>query len=279
MQGFVAALIAVLGLAWAAQAQPFRVPKADFARFVGVLDCGGASELCPGADQGFVLHGLSGEGELQDPASPELTKGGKIVVGFLEGKPFSWTRYSVDFPASRWKWIVLNELSSGDQNHVVLTQWRNAGAALEFVKVFPHLLPLALGETYVHSKVTLPDGSLLLLLKGEGGDAGVTLQDYRFLRLSPSGAINEVLRRTNRSEIPEQQILDRLNADEAVEAVLDSSLACDVVAGRKAPSGGPLIRCAKSRTKVLYTKSGPLETPMGKDEEMVDVWKKVKAGN
>lgn len=257
-------------------AQAVRVAKADFQRFAGVIVCGGeAADYCNGAEMGFVTHGLAGEGDLSDPTSPELTKGGKIVLGFLEGKPFSWPRYSVDFPASRWKWIVLNELSTTDQNHVVLTQWRNAGQDLEFVKAFPHIFPLALGETTVHAKAALPDGSLLLVLKGEGSDAGVNLQDFRLLRLTSSTGMEEVYRKTNRSEIPVQKILERLNNDEAVDAVMDSALACEVSA-KKAPSGGPLIRFVKSRTKVLYTKSGPLETPMGKDEETLDIWKKIK---
>ena len=42
---------------------------------------------------------------------------------------------------------------------------------------------LDLGESYVFAKTTLPDNSLLVILKGEGSDAGVNLQDYRFFRL------------------------------------------------------------------------------------------------
>jgi hypothetical protein len=271
-------IVALAGTLAAAPARAFRIAKADFARFAGVLNCGGeAADYCAGAETGFVTQGLAGEGDLADPAAPELTKSGKIVLGFLEGKPFSWNRYSVDYPASRWKWIVLNELSTTDQNHVVLTQWRNAGSDLEFVKAFPHIYPLALGETYVQGKAALPDGSLLLILKGEGSDAGVNLQDFRLLRLTSANGVEEVYRKTNRSEIPVQKILERLNNDEAVEAVMDSALTCDLSAGKKAPSGGPLIRFVKSRTKVLYTKSGPLETPMGKEEETVDIWKNIKA--
>jgi hypothetical protein len=40
-------------------------------------------------------------------------------------------------------------------------------------------------------------------------------------------------RRTNKSEVPVQKILEKINNDEPVEAVLDSSLACEIVKGKK----------------------------------------------
>src|SRR5690348_11429456 len=95
-------LAAGLILAAALTAAPslaFRVSKADFPRFAGVLACGGGGETgdwCAGAESGFIRQGLVGE-DIQDPTAAELTRGGNIVVGFLEGKPFSWARYSVDY--------------------------------------------------------------------------------------------------------------------------------------------------------------------------------------
>jgi hypothetical protein len=62
-----------------------------------------------------------------------------------------------------------------------------------------------------------------------------------------------------------------------VDPVTDSSLACEIVKGRKAPSGGPLIRLTKTRTSILYTKSGPQETPLGKEETTLDIWKEIRA--
>jgi hypothetical protein len=200
-----------------------------------------------------------------------------VVLGFLEGKPFSWARYSVDFPSAKSRWVVLNELSSGDQNNVFLTLWKPIGDSLEYVKAHPQALPLDLGETYVFAKAPLPDNSLLLILKGEGSDAGVNLQDYRFFRLQAPDRVTEVGRRTNKSEVPVQKILEKINRDEPVEAVTDSSLACEVAKGKKAPSGGPLIRFAKTRTSIVYSKSGPQETPLGKEESTWDVWKEIKA--
>lgn len=257
-------------------AAAFRVAKSDFARFAGSLDCRWDGEACPGAAQGFLIHGLAGT-DIPDPTAPELASGGKVVLGFLEGKPFSWARYSVDFPGTRSRWVVLNEISSGDQNNVFLTRWKPVGDSLEFVQAHPRALPLDMGETYVLAKASLPDQSLLVILKGEGSDAGVTLQDYRFLRLKAPDQVMEAGRRTNRSEVAVQKILERINNDEPVEAVLDSSLACEIVKGRKAPSGGPLIRFTKTRTSILYTKSGPEETPMGKSEETWDIWKDIRA--
>ena len=58
---------------------------------------------------------------------------------------------------------------------------------------------------------------------------------------------------TNRSGIPVQKILERINADQPVDPVTDSALACEIVAGRKAASGGPLLRFIKTRTRVLDT--------------------------
>jgi hypothetical protein len=255
----------------------FKISKSGFARFAGSVDCRWDGEACPGASDGFVVHGISGE-DVPDPTAPELASGGKVVLGFLEGKPFSWARYSVDFPTAKTKWVVLNELSSGDQNNVFLAQWRVSGESLEFVKLYPRSLPLDLGESYVHAKAVLPDNSLLLILKGEGSDAGVNLQDYRFFRLQAPDKVTEVLRRTNKSEIPVQRILERINADETVEPVIDSALTCEIAKSRKAPSGGPLIRFILSRTRILYTKSGPQETPVGKDTAVVDVWKTIKTG-
>src|SRR4051812_40521712 len=103
MPGFIPTAAPAIALALAAALSPahaFRVDKGEFSRFVGVLACGASSEFCSGAEQGFVQHGLAGEGDLSDPSAPELTRGGNIVVGFLEGKPFSWARYSVDYPGS-----------------------------------------------------------------------------------------------------------------------------------------------------------------------------------
>ncbi len=268
---------AALALLMAGPAAAFRISKADFPKFAGSIDCKWEGEACPGAAQGFVQKGRVGE-EIPDPGAAELAAGGKVVMGFLEGKPFSWARYAVDFPAPRSKWIVLNELSSGDQNNVFLTHWKAAGDSLEFVGIHPQSFPLDLGETYVLAKALLPDNSLLLILKGEGSDAGVNLQDFRLLRLQAPDKIQEVARRTNRSEIPVQKILERINADEAVDAVTDSSLACEIVAGKRAPSGGPLLRFIKTRTSILYGKSGPQETPLGKDVSTLDIWKLVKTG-
>jgi hypothetical protein len=255
----------------------YKISKTDFPKFAGSLDCQWEGEACPGAAKGFVVQGRVGD-EIPDPSAPELASGGKVVLGFLEGKPFSWTRYSVDYPAARWKWVVLNELSSGDQNNVFLTQWRSAGDSLEFVKAYPQSFPLDLGETYIFAKTNLPDNSLLLILKGEGSDAGVNLQDFRIFRLQAPDKVKEVARRTNKSEIPVQKILERINADETVEEVVDSSLTCEIVKSKKAPSGGPLLRFVKSRTRILYTKAGPQETPVGKDTSVVDIWKSIKSG-
>ncbi len=257
-------------------ASAFRIAKADFPRFAGSLDCQWDGEACPGAARGFVVQGLVGDG-IPDPSAPELASGGKVVLGFLEGKPFSWPRYSVDFPNAKSRWVFLNELSSGDQNNVFPTLWKVVGDSLEFVKAHPRALPLDLGESFVSAKAVLPDNSLLVILKGEGSDAGVNLQDYRFLRVQGPDRITEVGRRTNKSEVPVQKILEKINNDEPVEAVMDSSLACDIAKGKKAPSGGPLIRFAKSRTSILYSKSGPQETPMGKDESTWDIWKEIKS--
>jgi hypothetical protein len=254
----------------------FRVAKSDFPKFAGSLDCRWDGEACPGAAAGFVVKGLVGS-DIPDATAPELAAGGKVVLGFLEGKPFSWPRYSVDFPTAKSKWVVLNELSSGDQNNVFLTLWKSVGDSLEFVKAHPYALPLDLGETTVLAKAPLPDNSLLVILKGEGSDAGVNLQDYRFIRLQAPDKVAEVDRRTNKSEIAVQKILEKINNDEPVEAVTDSSLACEIVKGRKAPSGGPLIRFVKTKTSILYTKAGPQETPLGKTEETLDIWKAIKA--
>ena len=255
----------------------FRIAKTDFPKFVGTVDCQWDGEACPGAAKGFVLSGLAGS-DIPDPSAPELASGGKVVLGFLEGKPFSWQRYAVDFPAARWKWVVLNELSSGDANNTFLTLWRSAGDSLEFVKTNPMAMPIDLGESFVLAKAALPDNSLLLILKGEGSDAGVNLQDFRFIRLQAPDKAKEVARRINKSEIAVQKILERINNDEPVEAVTDSSLACEIVKGQKAPSGGPLIRFTKTRTSILYTKSGPSETPLGKDVTTLDIWKIIKTG-
>jgi hypothetical protein len=256
----------------------FRISKADFPKFAGSIACDWDGEACPGASRGFAMQGRLGE-EIPEASAPELASGGKVLVGFAEGKPFSWARYSVDFPGPRTKWVVLNELSTGDRNHVFLTQWKAIGDSLEFVKIHPQSLPLDLGETYVFAKSTLPDKSLLVILKGEGADAGVGLQDFRFFRLRSPDKIEEVARETNRSEIPVNEILERINADQPVEAVLDSSLTCEIAKGRKAPSGGPLIRLIKLRTRVLYTKNGPEETPAGRDTTILDIWKRVKSRN
>jgi len=222
------------------------------------------------------MHGLAGEESIPDPNASELTKGGRLVVGFLEGKPFLWPRYSVEFPNSGWKWVVLNELSSNDQNRVFFTLWRHTGASLDLVKVFPRYLPLALGETTVHFHSLLPDGSMLAVLKGEGTDAGIRLQEFRFLRLIAPDRWEEVHRRVNRSEIPIGRIMDRLNAEEPVEAVVDSTLACELTK-RRAPSGGPWIRFTTTRSRVLHTRNGPEETPAGKSVEILDIWQIVKS--
>ncbi|MDB5103479.1 MAG: hypothetical protein JWP91_1168 [Fibrobacteres bacterium] len=268
-----AAVLMALGV----QANAFKVSKTDFPKFAGSIDCRWDGESCPGAAMGFVVHGRAGD-DIPDPTAPELAAGGKVVLGFLEGKPFSWARYSVDFPNARSKWVVLNELSSGDQNNVFLTQWRAAGDSLEFVKAIPQSFPLDLGETYVLAKSTLPDNSLLLIVKGEGSDAGVNLQDFRMFRLQAPDKVKEVARRTNKSEIPVQKILERINADQAVDEVVDSALTCEIVKAKKAPSGGPLLRFVKTRTRILYTKAGPQETPGSKDTSFIDIWKVIKTG-
>lgn len=270
-----AALVLAAG---SAPVSAFRIAKGDFPRFAGVIGCKDSGTACEGADQGFVLQGLSGLGDFQEASSPSLAKGDKAVIGFLEGKPFSWSRYSVDFPSAKSKWVVLNELTVGEGNRSFLTQWKPVKDSLEFIKVEPRYFSLSLGELYIQGKSILPDGSLLLVLKGEGSDAGINVQDYRIVRLQAAGGAVEVDHRLNRSEIPLQKILDKLNADEAVDEVQDSTLACEVVNGKKAPSGGPWLRFVKAHSRVLYTKAGPQETPVGKDTSLVDIWKSIRTG-
>lgn len=254
----------------------FRISKIDFPKFAGSIECQWDGVACPGAARGFIVQGRVGE-EIPDPNASELAAGGKVVVGFLEGKPFAWPRYSIDFPSTKMKWIVLNELSSGDQNNVFLTQWKVIKDSLEFVRAHPQAFPLEIGETFVFAKATLPDNSVLLILKGEGSDAGLNVQDFRLFRLQSPDKIKEVARYTNRSMIPVQKILERINADQPVEEVVDSALVCEIAKGKRAPSGGPLLRFIKTRTRVLYTKMGPQETPTGKDTTLVDIWKTVKS--
>ncbi len=253
-----------------------KVAKAEFGRFVGIIACGDAEGDCNGASQGFIQQGLSGEGDFTEPSSAQLAKGGNVVLGFLEGKPFSWQRYSVDFPGPRAKWVVLNELTVGEGNRAFLTLWKSSGDSLECMRVFPHYFPLALGEMSVHTQTPLPDGSMLLLLKGEGSDAGVNIQDWNILRLQTPDKAAQVDHRVNRSEIPVQEILNKINADETVEPVQDSSLMCEVARGKKAPSGGPLLRYIISRTHLLYTKAGPQESPGRKDTLLYDPWKSLR---
>jgi hypothetical protein len=273
-------LVAIFNMSFG---QGVRVPKPDFSRFVGIIPCGAMGTVegsagtdCPGAAHGFSAHGLAGGEEIPDPAASELTVGGKVVVGFLEGKPFLWPRYSVEYPNSGWKWVVLNELSVSEQNRVFLTLWKHTGSSLDLVRIFPRILPLSLGETTVHAHASLPDGSHLVVLKGDGSESGIRLQDYRFLRLVAPDRMEEIFRKTNRSEIPVEKIMERLNLDQAVEAVLDSTLTCELTK-RKAASGGPLVRFTLARNSVLYTKAGPLETPRGQSSEEIDIWKMAKS--
>ena len=248
--------------------------KADFPRFVGVLGCEDSGEACSGAEAGFVQNGLAGDGDFSDPSSPDLAKGNKVVIGFLEGKAFAWNRYAIDFPNQKTKWIVLNELTLGEGNRAFLTAWKSLGDSLEFQKAIPRYFSLDLGELFLHGKATMSDGSLLLILKGEGSDAGINVQDFRIVRLKSAGlTATQVAKRVNRSEIPLQKILDRLNSDQAVEPVLDSTLACEWKPGRKAPSGSPWLRFRLSRQRILYTKEGPQETPVSTDSVLVDVLK------
>jgi hypothetical protein len=271
------ALVALAGFNMASPSWGLRVAKADFPRFAGVVGCRDTGTLCEGSEQGFILNGLSGEGEFQDPSSSTLAKGDKVVLGFLEGKPFAWNRYSVDFPSAKSKWIVLNELTVGEGNRAFLTQWKEVKDSLEFIKVEPHYFSLSLGELFVQTKVILPDGSLLLVLKGEGSDAGINVQDYRSVRLPvAAGNAIEVDQHFNRSDIPVQKILERLNADEVVDEVQDSILTCEVSRGPKAPSGGPWMKFIKAHSRVLYTKAGPQETPIGRDTVKIDIWKIIR---
>ncbi len=264
----------VASMVLARSGHALRVSKVDFPRFVGVLACEDTGEACPGADAGFVMNGLVGDSAFSEPSSPDLAKGNKVVIGFLEGKPFSWNRYAIDFPNQRTKWIVLNELTLGEGNRAFLTAWKTIGDSLEFLKAIPRYFSLDLGELFVQAKTTMSDGSLLLILKGEGSDAGVNVQDFRVVRLKSTGlTATQVAKRYNRSEIPLQKILDKLNSDEQVEPVLDSSLICDWKPSRKAPSGAPWLRCRLSRHRVLYTKDGPQETPVSTDSVLVDVLK------
>lgn len=257
--------------------QGVRISKTDFPRFVGVVACGpGTVTECQGAASGFTLSGLAGGVEIPDPTASELTTGGKVVLGFLEGKPFHWTRYAVEFPNSGWKWVVLNEVSVSDVNRVFLSLWKHDGSTLELAKILPRYYSLELGETFIHSSQPLPDGTRLVILKGEGSESGVRLQEYRFLRLTAPDRVEEVHRRVNRSEIPVEAIMEKLNADQPVEAVLDSTLSLEV--GRtRAASGGPLIKFTMSRSRVLYTKNGPEETPDRKTSEEIDIWRQIKA--
>src|SRR5690606_3855438 len=83
----------------------YRISKAEFPEFAGAIACEWEGDDCPGAAEGFAMQGRLGA-EIPEPSVPNPASEGKVLIGFPEGKPFSWARYAVDFPGPRMKWIV-----------------------------------------------------------------------------------------------------------------------------------------------------------------------------
>jgi hypothetical protein len=251
-----------------AQAQPVPVPKSDLSRFIGTLYCVYEEDLCPQATRGFAQQGLLGDPGFEDLGTlPKDPESGRVPVamGFLENAHFDLAKYTFDSPQSRQKFIVLNELSVGEANHGLITEWKVSRNEYSFVQVFPQVLELGLGEWTVASKPVAAGKGFVVLLKGLGSDAGITVQDYRVVQWMPTSGFKEVNRMVNKSVNPVSEILARLNENQPAEEVTDSSLVCQLA------SSGKTLRCTKSYTRIRYSQRGVEENPIGKNDFQVAI--------
>ncbi len=257
--------------------QGIRVSKTDFPRFVGVLACHGAEPQCPAALQGFSRHGLTGDFGFEDPSvqpKDSLTGRSPIALGFPDGKAFDWNKYSLVSPLNRNRIVVLNELTSSESNHALLSEWKESKGELELVRIWPQVFDIALGEAFFEGKPILQGKGFVAVLRGLGSDAGINQQEFHVLRFEPKSDVITLVSEVNRSEIPVSQIMARLNEHGAgavaAEEVTDSTLYCALA------KGGKVLRCTKTLTRLRYTTTGVEENPIGKQDYNVD-FKKTSA--
>jgi hypothetical protein len=260
--------------AWAQSGKPMptviTIAKNDMPRFIGTLACVYEQDVCPQAMQGFATFGLSGEPGFEDlSALPKDPATGMmpIVLGFNESKFFDLAKYSFDAPVKGRKYIVLNELSTSESNHAMITEWSVTKNGYTLVRILPKVFELPVGEVTVAGKPVATGSGLVVLLRGLGSDAGLNLQDFRVVRIDRRGDVQVVARETNRSETPVGEILARLNDDQDAEVVIDSALTCTLA------RGGKVLKCTKAMTQVSYSKSGTTENPIGKTDFSIDLVK------
>lgn len=263
-------LLSSLSQAQSPAAMEITIAKGDMARFVGTLPCAYEENLCPQAMQGFTSFGLQGEPGFEDLAAlPKDPASGRmpIILGFNESRAFDLAKFSFDAPTKGRKFIVLNELSSNEANHAMLTEWKVTSKGYTLVRILPEVYELALGEMSVAGKPVMTAAGMLVLLRGLGSDAGLNVQDYRVVRISKRGEAQVIAQETNRSEAPVAEILSRLNDDQAAEEVIDSALTCVLV------KTGKTLKCTKAMTQVRYSKAGTTENPIGKNDYTVEISK------
>lgn len=241
-----------------------RISKENFHQLAIEIQCNPDCEFPEGMSATVLEIGLTGEGRFEhldaiNAKNPSATNK-SMVIGFPEER-FDWPRFTQGVPGSTMKFAVLNELTSSDKNHGYLSIWKTLKDSMEFVRLLPGHFSIPLGEFSFHGAPRGENGGTLLLLQGLGSDAGINIQYFIAVRLKGLERLQIVGDVSNKSEIPIADILARINDGKPAEEIIDSTLRCDL--GRS-PKGSNL-RCTKSKTRILYSKDGPTETPLGSE--------------
>ena len=248
----------------------FRIAKDDFRLLAMEIQC---APDCDFSDETAGIatdFGYAGEGKFADPTQvPGLNsnpRAPRIVVGFPEDR-FDWARFTRTWPGTNSRLVVLNELTSSGKGRAFLSVWKPYKDSLEFSRLLPGHFSIPVGEISFASDPRPESGGVLLLLQGLGADAGINVQAFFAVRLRGQGQLQKTRTLINKSEIPVSEILARLNDGQPAEEVLDSTLRCELSKGPR----GSALRCVKSRARIVYTRQGPQETPLGSETFTVDL--------
>ena len=247
----------------------FHIAKTDFKLLAIEVQCPKNGFESPAQTAEIIEFGYVGEGKFSpsSPASiPSRPGEVRVVIGFPEDR-FDWNKYTQKLPGTETKLVILNQISTSGENFSFLTQWMPRRDSMEFLRIYPGLFSMPVGEISFRGAPKSSAGGTLLLLQGIGSDAGINAQSFFALRLRGQDKLEKSRVIANKSEIPVADILARINEGQPAEVVVDSSLRCDL--GKNVR--GDVLKCSKTRTRILYTREGPQETPLGAEGFILDV--------
>jgi len=158
----------------------------DFVAFIPVVD-----KRPIQVSKGFYTYHTNGVLSRADIYKLRKEKGdkGELIVG-IPKEIEQWATLLI--PEKDLFLVMLHDLWGFERQNNVLTFWRVRGDSLEFDFLHPKTFVSGIGMVLVKEAAFFKDGSMLIILRERGGDAGDTWGSFIFLHYKKPDIIKEV---------------------------------------------------------------------------------------